>query len=167
MKPFKNIRISLIKGGNIKRYLLYAIGEVLLVMIGISLAFQADNWNEDRLKKDEERSNYQNIRDQSFWWKTEFVWGTEGLCMIVTHSLASVTIWPGGPCSPVRIITQVPWFMYQNRFTISINANECYDFIRIRNLFSFSTAQTEKNSQKKVVKQICENIWWIRYKIPS
>ena len=64
MKPFKNIRISLIKGGNIKRYLLYAIGEVLLVMVGISLAFQADNWNEDRLKKDEERSNYQNIRDQ-------------------------------------------------------------------------------------------------------
>ena len=64
MKPFQNIRISLIKGGNIKRDLLYAIGEVLLVMIGISLAFQADNWNEDRLKKDEERSNYQNIRDQ-------------------------------------------------------------------------------------------------------
>ena len=64
MKPFKNIRISLIKGGNIKRYLLYAIGEVLLVMVGISLAFQADNWNEDRLKKDEERSYYQNIRDQ-------------------------------------------------------------------------------------------------------
>jgi len=64
MKPFKNIRISLIKGGNIKRYLLYAIGEVLLVMIGISLAFQVDNWNEDRLKKDEERSYYQNIRDQ-------------------------------------------------------------------------------------------------------
>ena len=64
MKPFKSIRISLIKGGNIKRYLLYAIGEVLLVMIGISLAFQADNWNEDRLKKDEESNNYQNIRDQ-------------------------------------------------------------------------------------------------------
>ena len=61
MKPFKNIRISLINGGNIKRYLLYAIGEVLLVMIGISLAFQADNWNEDRLKKDEERINYQKI----------------------------------------------------------------------------------------------------------
>jgi len=64
MKPFKNIRISLIKAGNIKRYLLYAIGEVLLVMIGISLAFQVDNWNEDRLKKDEETRYYQNIRDQ-------------------------------------------------------------------------------------------------------
>jgi hypothetical protein len=64
MKPFKNIRKSLINGGNIKRYLLYAIGEVLLVMIGISLAFQVDNWNENRLKKDEETSYYQNIRVQ-------------------------------------------------------------------------------------------------------
>ena len=64
MKLFKNIRQSLIEKGNIKRYFLYAIGEILLVMIGISLAFQADNWNEDRLKKDEESSNYQNIRDQ-------------------------------------------------------------------------------------------------------
>jgi hypothetical protein len=25
------------------------------------------------------------------------------------------TIWPGGPRSPVRIIAQVQWFMYQNR----------------------------------------------------
>ena len=26
-----------------------------------------------------------------------------------------VFVWLGGPPSPVRIITQVPWFMYQNR----------------------------------------------------
>ena len=64
MKLFKNIRKSLIKEGSIKRYLLYAIGEILLVMIGISLAFQVDNWNENRLKKDEETRYYQNIRDQ-------------------------------------------------------------------------------------------------------
>ena len=30
-------------------------------------------------------------------------------------------------------------------------------------LFSFSTTQTEKNWWKKIVKQICEKIWWIRY----
>ena len=34
-----------------------------------------------------------------------------------------------------------------------------------RSLFSFSTAQTEKNVWKKLVKQIGENIWWIRYRI--
>jgi len=64
MKLLKEIGMSLIKRGNIKRYIFYAIGEILLVMIGISLAFQVDNWNENRLKKDEEILYYQNIRDQ-------------------------------------------------------------------------------------------------------
>jgi len=64
MKFFRNIRQGLIKKGNIKRYLLYAVGEILLVMIGISLAFQLDNWNDNRLKVDTETSYYKNIKDQ-------------------------------------------------------------------------------------------------------
>ena len=39
----------------------------------------------------------------------------------------------------------------------------CFELIR--SLFSFSTAQTEKNLWNKIVKQICEIIWWIRNKI--
>jgi hypothetical protein len=34
------------------RYLLYAIGEILLVMIGILLALQVNNWNEWRKARD-------------------------------------------------------------------------------------------------------------------
>ena len=64
MKLFKNVRRSFIDQKNLKKYLLYAIGEILLVMIGISLAFQLDNWNENRLKKNTEISYYQNIREQ-------------------------------------------------------------------------------------------------------
>lgn len=64
MKLFKNLRQVLIKEGNFKKYLWYAIGEIFLVMIGISLAFQLDNWNENRLKKYTEVSYYQNIKEQ-------------------------------------------------------------------------------------------------------
>lgn len=32
--------------GNLKRYLIYGVGEILLVMIGILLALQVNNWNE-------------------------------------------------------------------------------------------------------------------------
>ena len=35
----------------------------------------------------------------------------EGLCNDILHRFCLT----GGPPSPVRIITQVPWFMYQNR----------------------------------------------------
>jgi len=38
----------MIETGSTSRYLLYAIGEILLVMIGILLALQVNNWNERR-----------------------------------------------------------------------------------------------------------------------
>ena len=45
IKLFRRIRRKLIDEGNLKRYLLYAIGEILLVVIGILIALQVNNWN--------------------------------------------------------------------------------------------------------------------------
>lgn len=38
----------MIESANAKKYLLYALGEILLVMLGILLALQVNNWNEER-----------------------------------------------------------------------------------------------------------------------
>ncbi len=46
LKFFRRIRQKLIAEGNLKRYVLYAIGEILLVVIGILIALQINNWNE-------------------------------------------------------------------------------------------------------------------------
>ncbi len=48
LKFFRRIRQQLIVKGNLKRYLIYAIGEILLVVIGILIALQINNWNEER-----------------------------------------------------------------------------------------------------------------------
>ena len=45
-------------------YLKYAIGEIILVVIGILIALSINNWNEDRIKKKAELNFYQNIKDQ-------------------------------------------------------------------------------------------------------
>ena len=45
---FRRIRQKLIDSGSITKYLLYAIGEILLVVIGILIALQVNNWNEER-----------------------------------------------------------------------------------------------------------------------
>ena len=37
------------------KYLIYAIGEIILVVIGILIALQVNNWNEDRKDKEKER----------------------------------------------------------------------------------------------------------------
>ena len=56
LKFFRRIRRKLIDEGNLKRYLIYAIGEVLLVMIGILLALQVNNWNERNKEGNQEEA---------------------------------------------------------------------------------------------------------------
>ena len=51
LKYFRKIRQRLIDESNLKSYLLYAIGEILLVMIGILLALQVNNWNQTNSDK--------------------------------------------------------------------------------------------------------------------
>ena len=46
---FRNIRKKLVAEGHLSKYFWYAIGEIILVMIGILLALQVNNWNEDRI----------------------------------------------------------------------------------------------------------------------
>jgi hypothetical protein len=64
MKIFRKIRQSLIKEGNFSKYLTYAVGEILLVMIGILLAFQVNSWNSQRTKIKAEKISYANIKRQ-------------------------------------------------------------------------------------------------------
>ncbi|SRX54422.1 DUF6090 family protein [Aequorivita sp. CIP111184] len=48
-KLFRNIRKNLIAEGKTSRYLKYAIGEIILVVIGILIALSINNWNQNRL----------------------------------------------------------------------------------------------------------------------
>ena len=48
---FRRIRQTLLDSGQTRKYILYAVGEVLLVMIGILLALQVNNWNERRKER--------------------------------------------------------------------------------------------------------------------
>ena len=45
---FRNIRKKLVAEGKTSKYLKYAIGEIVLVVIGILIALQINNWNENR-----------------------------------------------------------------------------------------------------------------------
>ncbi|MBN3521007.1 hypothetical protein JYB62_13440 [Algoriphagus lutimaris] len=45
---FRKIRQKLLQQNRITRYLLYAIGEIFLVVVGILIALQVNNWNEER-----------------------------------------------------------------------------------------------------------------------
>lgn len=46
LKFFRRIRRKLLNEGSFKKYLVYAIGEILLVVIGILIALQVNNWSQ-------------------------------------------------------------------------------------------------------------------------
>jgi len=48
IKLFRNIRKTLLMENKTSKYFKYAIGEIVLVMVGILLALQINNWNEQK-----------------------------------------------------------------------------------------------------------------------
>lgn len=46
------------------KYLAYAIGEIILVVLGILIALQINEWNNQRIEDQEEIKTYENIRRQ-------------------------------------------------------------------------------------------------------
>jgi len=52
---FRKFRSALLSGSKVRKYLLYALGELVLVVVGILIALQINNWNEDRLERRIER----------------------------------------------------------------------------------------------------------------
>ncbi|WP_206186873.1 DUF6090 family protein [Winogradskyella aurantia] len=55
IKLFRHIRYNLMETGKSTKYFKYAIGEIILVVIGILIALQINNWNEQRKNHNTEK----------------------------------------------------------------------------------------------------------------
>lgn len=62
LKFFRKFRQELVNQGQVKNYLLYAIGEILLVVIGILIALQINNWNTQNTQKQTIQKYYAQLQ---------------------------------------------------------------------------------------------------------
>jgi len=63
IKFFRRIRQRLLTENKFSKYLIYAIGEIVLVVIGILIALQINNWNEYQKERKSEHLILSEIRD--------------------------------------------------------------------------------------------------------
>lgn len=61
IRLFTNMRQTLLTESKFSKYLLYALGEIILVVIGILIALQINNWNEIQKQQQEEQVIQKNI----------------------------------------------------------------------------------------------------------
>ena len=63
-KFFRRIRQNLLAENKIRKYLAYATGEVVLVVIGILIALQLNNFNEERKLRIQEKELLNSLQDE-------------------------------------------------------------------------------------------------------
>ena len=61
IKFFRQIRYNLMEQNKTSKYFKYAIGEIVLVVIGILIALQINNWNQNRLNENLESQYYKRL----------------------------------------------------------------------------------------------------------
>lgn len=82
---FRKIRQNLLSKGKILSYFKYAVGEILLVVIGILIALQINNWNEKNKKEVLEQEALYNL-------KADFELNIKELEFIINRTESSMDI---------------------------------------------------------------------------
>ena len=62
IKFFRKIRQKLLSDNNFSKYLIYAIGEIILVVIGILIALAINNMNQNRVIQEKEQTYLNGLR---------------------------------------------------------------------------------------------------------
>jgi len=60
----KEMKHQFIANKKFSNYLIYAVGEIFLIVMGILIALQIDNWNNEKVDRQNELKTYQNIQSQ-------------------------------------------------------------------------------------------------------
>ncbi len=64
IKFFRRIRKKLLSENRFSKYLLYALGEIILVVIGILIALQINNWNLAQEDRKTEKENLEALKEE-------------------------------------------------------------------------------------------------------
>jgi len=79
IKFFRKIRYDLMEKNKTGKYLKYAVGEIILVVIGILIALSINNWNQQRILEKQSQQVLLNLREEVKESKTELEAAKENL----------------------------------------------------------------------------------------
>jgi hypothetical protein len=94
---FRKLRQRLLTGSKFSKYLLYAIGEIALVVIGILIALQVNNWNEEQSRLEEEKGHLLALQKDFISAEATFTIMLGAVEEQLTHNEQLLTFLSGAP----------------------------------------------------------------------
>ena len=91
---FRRIRKKLADDNTPLKYMRYALGEIVLVMIGILLALQVNNWNEERKQKKIINTYLYNLEEDIYKDLKEYQ-RSEDIALFTFYSHQIILLWAG------------------------------------------------------------------------
>ena len=117
---FRRIRKDLLDDGATRKYIPYALGEILLVMIRILLALQVNNWNERRKEYRETAIIKHNLINEFVQNRTVLNKGISLLEKSIEHSKSLLQIMGSGmPVIEKSIIDSILTHAFHNSIGFS------------------------------------------------
>ncbi|WP_242130587.1 DUF6090 family protein [Aestuariivivens marinum] len=169
IKFFRKIRKNLLMENKTAKYLKYAIGEIVLVVIGILIALQINNWNEFRIKRQKEIVNLIEIKnDLENDLNTELVPGisfysqaNKELSRLRDFYLNKATI-PKDSLMKYFLNNQSEWYFILNKGAYENLKSTGIDIISndsLRNKISslYSNGYPELENRDNIIKQFYDN----------
>ncbi|SFN69860.1 hypothetical protein SAMN04487989_102501 [Bizionia echini] len=121
IKFFRKIRQKLLSEGKTGKYFKYAIGEIVLVVIGILIALQINNWNEKRKESKKEDQLIDVLITDLQSKKTEFISDLAYGKSIISKSDISINYWKENSQidtlnlkSLLKTLAEDEWFFDEN-----------------------------------------------------
>ena len=116
---FRKIRQQLLTDNKISKYLIYAVGEIILVVIGILIALQINNWNETQKSKELSNKFHQRLADELDAVSIRLDSDAKRAAQVINYISKSVTI------LEKRKITE------KGRDTLNFALHNFFQFVRI------------------------------------
>ncbi len=159
LKFFRQIRVKLLDEGKLKKYFIYGIGEILLVVIGILIALQINNLNEQR-KLDRLTTTYsENLELDLISDLKEIEKALNDLDYFEKEGYYSLNVIDGKVESidKERFLRSLIW---NNHYHIFQPSRSTYD-----DLINSGNIKLVKNNELKVAlsKYYLENDWWEQF----
>jgi hypothetical protein len=139
IKFFRKIRQNLLSEGKTYHYLKYAIGEIILVVIGILIALQINNWNENR----------KSAIQENLYLNRLLLENNEDINTFTTH-ISNLK-------KGIKSIENLSWALNTdtvNDSTLVAAANDFFEFGSIYPIFSSSTSTFDDLSSTGNLKDI-------------